>query len=138
MYSGNVPSWASWEWPESTKWKMGRFECHFYCLLTGLHPAFGGDAKCLRFERRGFNCGSLYKHHFFECECSTRNRIFFKAKVDILFEESKVEGLSRSILNGIMNKPSIMWIGMIGAELFDLCPKIKYVHEFHRILTIAN
>ena len=78
LYSGNVPAWASWEWPESTRWKMGKFESHFYCLLTGIHPAFGGDGKCQRFECQGANSGSLYEHHFFDCESSSENCKFFK------------------------------------------------------------
>ena len=68
-YSGNVLAWTSWKWPKSTIWKMGRFECHFYCLLTGTgtHPAFGRDGKCQtqRFECQGCNSGPIYEQHFF-------------------------------------------------------------------------
>ena len=138
LYSGNVPAWAGWEWPESTKWRMGRFECHFYCLLTGVHPAFGRDGKCQRFECQGDNSGSLYKHHFFDCESSIGNRKFFKEKVLTLFEASSVKGLSLSTLNIILSKPSTWWIGLIDYKIFDLCFNIAQVHEFHRIVTIAS
>ena len=80
QYSGNVPAWASWEWPKSTKGKMGKFECHFFCLVTGIHPAFSVNGKCRRLECRGYSRGSIFEHHFFECENSKKNRNFFKAK----------------------------------------------------------
>ena len=89
LYSGNVPAWASWEWPESTKWKMGRFEGHFFCLLTGIHPAFSGDGNCQRFECQGSNSGPVYDHHFFDCESSIQNRNFFKEKVFPLLKGPK-------------------------------------------------
>ena len=117
---------------------MGRFECHFYCLLTGVHQAFGGDGKCQRLECRSANSGPLYEHHFFNCESSIGNRKFFKEKVLTLFEASSVKGLSLSTLNIILSKPSTWWIGLIENKIFDLCLKITHVHEFHRIFTIAS
>ena len=117
---------------------MGKFESHFYCLLTGIHPAFGGDGKCRRFECQGANSGSLYEHHFFDCESSSGNCNFFKEKALTLFEASTVKGLSLSILNLIISKPSTWWIGLIDTKVFDLCPKIAQVHELHRIVTTAS
>ena len=117
---------------------MGRFECHFYCLVTGSHPAFGGTGICLRLECKGLVNEPLFDHHFFECESSHRNREFFKEKVRTLFEASKVEGLSLSVLNDILRKPCKMWIGLINCNLFDLGMKVRHVHEFHRIFTIAS
>ena len=137
-YSGNVPEWASWDWPESTNLKMGRFECHFYCLVTGSHPAVSGASICQRLECNGLESGSLYMHHFFECECSHRNREYFREKVRSLFDASVVGGLSLSVLNSILLKPCKMWIGLIDRKLFALELKIKHVHEFHRILTTAS
>ena len=29
VYSGNVPSWADWIWPDSAKYKLGKFQAHF-------------------------------------------------------------------------------------------------------------
>ena len=138
VYSGNVPDWASWEWPEGSTFKMGRFECHFYCLVTGSHPAFGGAGICQRLECNRFKSGSVFDHHFFNCEGSHRNRKFFKEKVHTIFEASKVEGLPLSVLNDILFKPCNMWIGLINRNLFDLGLKIKHVHEFHRIFTTAS
>ena len=138
IYSGNVPSWASWDWPDSTKWKMGKFECHFYCLVTGCHPAFSGDGTCQRFESKGLISESLYEHHFFKCESSTKNRKYFREKVKSIFEVSEVEGLSPTILNNVLLEPSTMWIGLMESKYFALGLKIKHVHELHRILTTAS
>ena len=138
IFSGNVPAWASWDWPESSKWKMGRFECHFYCLVTGCHPAFSVDGKCWRSECKMFNSGSLYEHHFFKCESSNKNRIYFKEKVYIILEASEEENLLRPILNKVLLEPSTMWIGLMEYKYFDLGLKMKHVHELHRILTIAS
>ena len=133
-----MPAWASWEWPKSTKGKMGKFECHFFCLVTGIHPAFSVNGKCRRLECRGYSRGSIFEHHFFECENSKKNRIYFKAKVHSLFEISKVGDLSLTILDRILSKPSQWWIGLIDSQIFDLCSKITHVHEFHRIFTTAS
>ena len=137
-YSGNVPAWASWTWPESTNWKRGQYECHFYCLLTGTHPAMGGDSKCLRHKCQGSSNRSLYEHHFFECGNFIGNRDFFKAKVLAMCEASEVKKLALPLLERILSKPSEWWIGMIESWIFDLGVKITLIHELHRILTIAS
>ena len=64
-FSGNVPMWADWEWPKGKD--MGVYQTHFYCLLTGQHPAGGTEACCLRLLCKNNNKGSVYQHHFFVC-----------------------------------------------------------------------
>ena len=91
-----------------------------------------------RLECKGLVNEPLFDHHFFECESSHRNREFFTEKVRTLFEASKVDGLSLSVLNDILRKPCKMWIGLINCNLFDLGIKIRHVHEFHRVFTIAS
>ena len=138
VYSGNVPAWANWEWPGSTNWKMGRFECHFYCLVIGCHPAFGGNGACQRLGCQGRKNESLYEHHFFKCESSCSNREYFKEKVYTIFGASNTYGLSILVLDDLLKIPSTIWIGLIDARLFDSGLKIKQVHELHRILTTAS
>ena len=44
VFSGNVPMWADWGWPQSKNMEV--FKLHFFCLLIGQHPAGETDARC--------------------------------------------------------------------------------------------
>ena len=138
VYSGNVPSWADWSWPDSGKYRMGDFQSHFYFLLIGQHPAWGNRAICRRAECKSKNYGTIYNHHFFDCENYIKNRVFFCHTARRLFKDSQVKLLPLYILENILLEPCSMWIGLIDVNLFNLGLRIEMIHEFHRICTVAS
>ena len=138
VYSGNVPSWADWVWPDSAKYKLGKFQAHFYFLLLGQHPSWGGMAVCRRVECVGNNSEHIYRHHFFECENFTGNRSFFCSKVRQLFKESEAGLVPFSMVENILLEPCGMWVGLMSPELFSFGLKLKTIHELHRICIMAS
>ena len=113
VFSGNVPMWADWDWPNGKD--MEKFQTHFYCLLTGLHPAGGSNACCARLLCKNRNKGSVYHHHFFECLDHSRNRSFFQDCVRRLYNDSVSGGhcdFPQSVIDEILKEPCGMWVGL--------------------------
>ena len=141
FFSGNVPAWADWKWPNVEDGEVGRYELHLYFLLVGKHPAGGDNAICLRDECGGNNCGLLYCHHFFICDAYADNRDFFCQWTRRLYEESKAAGRCKVPLNVLENflaKPSPMWVGLTDDKIFAFGLKVSVLHELHRILVMAS
>jgi len=138
VYSGNVPSWANWSWPDSGRYRMGDFQVHFYFMLIGQHPAWGKGATCRRAECRGRTCQTIYRHHFHDCGDYKNNRTFFCLTARRLVKESQVERLPLYVMENILSEPCGMWVGLFDAKLFDLGLGLEVIHEFHRICTIAS
>ena len=139
VFSGNVPMWADWEWPKGKNMEV--FQTHFYCLLTGQHPAGGTEACCLRLLCKNNNKGSVYQHHFFECVDHIKNRCFFQLRVRRMYVESFEGGhcdIPQSVIDGILEKPCAMWVGLFDRCLFGIGLKLWSLHELHRIVTIAS
>ena len=139
VFSGNVPLWADWDWPNGKD--MEEFQTHFYCLLTGLHPAGGSNACCARLLCKNRNKGSVYQHHFFECGDHSRNRSFFQDGVRRLYNDSVSGGhcdLPHSVVDEILKKPCGMWVGLFDQCLFGLGLRLRNLHELHRIVTMAS
>ena len=78
VFSGNVPMWADWGWPQSKNMEV--FKLHFFCLLIGQHPAGGPDARCSYLLCKDKLMGTVYDHHFFKCVEYSRNRFFFSER----------------------------------------------------------
>ena len=138
VYSGNVPRWADWSWPDSGRYRMGNFQTHFYFLLIGQHPAWGKEAICRRTECKSRTCDTIYKHHFFDCGDFKNNRIFFCLRARRLFKESQVKPLPLYVMEDILSEPCCMWVGLIDVKLLNLGLKLEVIHEYHRICTIAS
>ena len=47
-------------------------------------------------------------------------------------------GIPRSIINGILERPCGMWVGLFDRGLFDIGLKLRSAHELHRIVTLAS
>ena len=138
-YSGNMPVFADWTWPQSDSGK--KFERHFFMLLTGLHPAGGNRAICGHSPCNTDTPDSVYRHHFFECVGFESNRIFFRKCARRLYNESLTVGASLipvSLLDTVLIKPCPMWVGLMDPGLFLPGIKLRYIHELHRIVTIAG
>ena len=89
-YSGNVPSWADWKWPGAVD--QSKCELHFSFLLAGLNPAGGNVARCRYALCRDSRPGPIYSHHFFECNCHMKNRVFFRNTLRRLYREGNSTG----------------------------------------------
>jgi len=138
-YSGNMPVFADWTWPRSSSGK--KFERHFFMLITGLHPAGGNKAICGHSSCNTKTPDSVFRHHFFECVRFESNRIFFRKCARRLFNESKAVGASLlpvSFLDTMLIKPCPMWVGLMDPQLFLPGIKLRYIHELHRIVTMAG
>ena len=138
-YSGNMPSWADWNWKTNNELK--RSEPHFVALVTGSHPVGGHKATCCHVLCRCKPGDSVYNHHFFECSEKVSNRIFFINAARGLFMKSKdttASVLRQSVLEAVLEKPSPMWVGLVDQKLFLSGLKLRAIHELHRILTMAS
>ena len=138
-FSGNVPMWAEWEWPKGKS--MEAFRIHFYCLLIGQHPAGGRDASCSNLLCSDNKDGPIYDHHFFKCVEYIKNRYCFRSAVERIYNEYAAVGncgIPRSIINGILERPCGMWVGLFDRGLFDIGLKLRSAHELHRIVTLAS
>ena len=138
-YSGNVPYWADWNWPKDED--ESKFKLHFYYLLVGLNPACGDEAQCRHLLCRDNKLGSVYNHHFFNCNCHMKNRAFFRHTVRKLFTESQRNGapcIPLGLIDDILLKPCKMWVGLIHNGLFDNGLKLVSIHELHRIFVTAS
>ena len=138
-FSGNVPMWADWEWPKGKENSV--FQLHFHCLLIGQHPAGGRDARCSNLRCRNKPRGPVYDHHFFECVEYGRNCGFFRDTVRSLYDDyvkSGEEDIPHSTIDGILERPCGMWVGLFDNSFFDLGFKLRSAHELHRIVTIAS
>ena len=138
VYSGNVPDWADWKWPQNRA--MRKFEYHFCYLLTGLHPAGGEKAVCDHSLCRG-SFDSVYNHHFFQCPDHIENRIFFKNTARRLFHEKDPSFNSRfpiSMLLDVLVEPCPLWVGLMDQRLVKPGIKLSALHELHRIMTMAS
>ena len=141
IYSGNVPPWADWKWPESDRWSVGKFEQHFRYLLSGLHPAGGSNAVCCRKECFGNNIGSIFEHHFLSCENHLKNQDYFRRTVNRLCEEGKrtsAPKIPKDLFSSILCSPSSMWFGLMDGKIFQHNLKLDTVHEIHRVLTMGS
>ena len=138
VYSGNVPNWADWSWPETEKQTMGKVQTHFYFLLIGRHPAWNKEAICQNAGCKGKSRDTIYRHHFFDCEKYKNNRTVFRHTARRLFLESQVELLPLNVIEDILSEPCSMWIGLIDLKLFNLGLRIGIIHELHRICIIAS
>ena len=139
VYSGNVPEWADWKWPQ--KKVLQKFELHFGYLLTGVHPAGGEKAVCSHSQCGNGSCDSVYNHHFFKCPSHIENRIFFKETARRLFIEKEpyIESrLSFSMLDAVLVEPCPLWVGLMDRSLFKPGVKLGVLHELHRIMTMAS
>ena len=140
IYSGNVPIWADWKWPKRKD--INAFKTHFCYLLTGLHPAGGKDARCFSVLCKSMNIGPVYNHHFFECRNNyLRNRAYFRSRVRSMYDDYVAEGhinIPQNVIDGILEKPCGMWVGLMDPGLFELGLNLKTVHETHKIFTIAS
>ena len=139
VYSGNVPAWADWIWPQSRALQI--FESHFVCLLTGLHPAGGDKAVCCHDRCVNCDCDTVYNHHFFKCHDYLANRIYFKATARRLFSEKDAyfsTSLPISMLEAVLVEPCPMWVGLMDRCLFKPGMKLGVLHELHRIMTMAS
>ena len=140
VYSGNVPYWADWKWPDSDRWGECKFKQHFCHLLLGSHPAGGSTAICLRKECVGNNLGPIFEHHFFICENHIKNREFFRSAVNRLFIEGKgsLVEVPKDLVNSVLCTPCPMWVGLMDVRIFEHKLKLFIIHELHRILTVAS
>ena len=137
-YSGNMPVFADWIWPQGTLWE--KFKKHFIMLLYGLHPAGGNNAICTHSLCNVNIPSDVYRHHFFECACFDSNHTFFRKCVRRLYTESSSGGpslLPVSLLDSVLMKPCPMWVGLMDPELFLPGIKLRSIHELHRIVTMA-
>ena len=138
-FSGNVPLWADWEWPESKDKNV--FITHFYSLLIGQNPAGGGDACCSGLLCKDKSRGPVYNHHYFDCVEFRSNCCFFRESVKSMFNDYASAGnhdIPNTIINKIITKPSGMWVGLFDTCFFDLGLRLKSAHELHRIVTISS
>ena len=78
-YSGNMPVFANWIWPQGTSWE--KLKRHFIMLLSGLHPAGGNNAICAHSLCNAKKPNDVYRHHFFECVCFESISIYFLGNV---------------------------------------------------------
>ena len=138
-YSGNVPLWADWKWPKSED--EPKFKLHFYYLLVGLNPAGGDEANCRHLLCKDNKLGSVYNHHFFNCNCHMKNRAFFRHTVRKLYNESQTNGLPcipLGVIDSILMKPCKMWVGLLDIRLFDKGLNLLSIHELQRIIVTAS
>ena len=140
VYSGNVPYWADWKWPDSDRWRECKFQQHFRHLLLGSHPAGGSTAICSRKECVGNNLGSIFEHHFFHCENHLKNREYFKLAVNRLYIEGKGSSaeIPKDLVSSVLCTPCSMWVGFMDGRIFEHKLKLYFIHELHRILTVAS
>ena len=139
VFSGNVPMWADWVWPNVLN--MNVFQSHFYCLLLGEHPAGGSKACCARLLCRSKNKKAVYQHHYFECVDYLRNRAYFQNCARRMYDELAADdnrGIPRSVVDKILEKPCGMWVGLFDPCLFELGLKLSSMHELYRIVTMAS
>ena len=139
VFSGNVPMWADWEWPESKDIEV--YKLHLYSLLIGKHPAGGSEASCSNLLCKDHIMGPIYKHHFFDCAEHTKNRRFFRDSVKRMYNEYVKDGnqdIPASIINGILLRPCPMWVGLFESSIFDRGLKLSSAHELLRIMTISS
>ena len=139
VFSGNVPMWADWEWPESKDIEVCKL--HLYSLLIGKHPAGGSEASCSNLLCKDHIIGPIYKHHFFDCAEHTKNRRFFRDSVKRMYNEYVKDGnqdIPASIINGILLRPCPMWVGLFESSIFDRGLKLSSAHELLRIMTISS
>ena len=138
-YSGNVPVWADWVWPKSkAQLKFGR---HYISLLTGSHPAWGGNAVCSHTQCGNVTCISVYEHHFFNCPHHAENRTYFRECAHRLFREkdpSFTLSFPFSMLEAVLVEPNLLWVGLMDRNLFKPGVKLHVLHELHRIVTMAG
>ena len=139
-YSGNVPNWVDWHWPERGDTK--RFQKQFYHLLVGRHPAGGNNACCSRMLCKDQGRGSVLNHHFFTCVgIHSRNCNYFRESVRRMYKEYDMDGaheIPMRMIDGILERPCGMWVGLLGPKVFDLGLKLRSIHEIHRIFTISS
>ena len=139
VFSGNVPMWADWRWPQGSGENV--FKEHFFCLLIGQHPAGGPEARCSNLLCKDKLSGTIYDHHFFECAEYCRNRGFFREGVWRMYDEHVEAGhhdISRDLVDAVLEKPCGMWVGLFDSDLFGLGLKLGTAHELHRIVTVAS
>ena len=138
IYSGNMPNWADWTWPHSKD--SIKFKKHFVFLVSGLHPAGGNKAVCLRSPSCADYPNSVYQHHFFDCPFYIANRLSFRDMALKLYGETKKchSLLSSSMLESVLSEPSPRWFGLLDHRLFKPGVRLRAIHELHRILTIAS
>ena len=58
-----------------------------------------------------------------------------------MYLESLAEGdcdIPQSVIDGILEKPCTMWVGLFDPCLFGIGLKLRSLHELHRIVTIAS
>ena len=138
-FSGNVPMWADWDWPKGKNFDV--FRVHYYCLLIGQHSAGGRNARCSNLLCKDSNVGPIYDHHYFKCVEYSQNCSFFRKAVNRMYNEYVGAGccdISRVIIDGILEQPCKMWVGLFDDRLFDLGLKLQGAHELHRIVTMAS
>ena len=138
-FSGKVPMWADWEWPKGKGMEV--FQTHFYCLLIGQHPAGGSEACCSRLLCKDKKMGTVYQHHFFECVDHMRNRSFYQKHVRRMYSDSIACGsfeIPQRVVDGILEKPCGMWVGLFDQRLFELGLKLRSLHELYRLTTMAS
>ena len=131
--------WADWEWPKGKENNV--FQTHFRCLLIGQHPAGGSEARCSYQRCRNKTRGPVYVHHFFECVEYRRNRGFLRDTVRRLYNDYVMSGnedIPHGIIDGILENPCGMWVGLFDNCFFDLGLNLRSAHELHRIVTIAS
>ena len=134
-----MPLWADWNWPKSED--ESKFKLHFYYLLVGLNPAGGDEAQCRHLLCKDNKIGSVYNHHFFDCNCYLKNRAFFRHTVRKLYTESLTKGfpyIPLDVIDSILLKLSKMWVGLIDIGLFDNGLNILSIHELHRTLVTSS
>ena len=138
IYSGNMPMWADWTWPNNKD--SIKFKKHFVFLVSGLHPAGGNKAVCLRTLSCAKSPNTVYQHHFFDCSYYSANRFFFRDTALKLYREANKchSMVSFSMLESILSEPSPMWVGLLDQSLFKTGVRLCAMHELHRILTIAS
>ena len=139
VFSGNVPGWADWNWPQNKKLKV--FESHFGFLLTGLHPAGGEKAVCCQTLCRNDSHDTVYNHHFFKCPGHIENRIYFRETARRLFNEKDsyfTALIPTSMFVAVLAEPCPLWVGLMNDSLFMSGIKLGVLHELHRIMTMAS
>ena len=58
-----------------------------------------------------------------------------------LYKEYDLDGaheIPMKIIDGILERPCGMWVGLLDPKVFDLGLKLRSIHEIHRIFTISS
>ena len=85
--------------------------------------------------------GTVYQHHFFECVDHMRNRSFYQKHVRRMYSDSIACGnfeIPQRVVDGILEKPCGMWVGLFDQRLFELGLKLRSLHELYRLTTMAS